>query len=51
MEGREVGFAKGFEVGQEMGFYAGCHAVWARCVAEDPECFTCLLYTSPSPRD
>ena len=40
MEGREVGFAKGFEVGQERGFYAGCHAVWARCVAEDPECFT-----------
>ena len=34
-----MGFAKGFEVGQEMGFYAGCHAVWTRCVRSDPDCF------------
>jgi hypothetical protein len=39
VEGRQVGFAKGFEVGQEMGFYAGCHAVWTKCVTCDPDCF------------
>ena len=38
--GWEVGFAKGFEIGQEIGFYSGCHAVWSRCVKEDPECFS-----------
>jgi|TARA_B110000977_G_scaffold200925_1_gene293208 hypothetical protein len=40
VEGRQTGFAKGFEIGQEMGFYAGCHAVWVRCVETDPECFS-----------
>ena len=40
IDGREVGFAKGFEIGQEIGFYSGCHAVWSRCVKEDPECFS-----------
>ena len=34
-----MGFAKGFEVGQEMGFYAGCHAVWTRCLKSDPDVF------------
>lgn len=23
-----------------MGFYAGCHAVWATCIISDPECFS-----------
>ena len=40
IDGREVGFAKGFEIGQEIGFYSGCHAVWSRCVGEDPGCFS-----------
>mgnify|MGYP006092561599 CR=1 FL=1 len=40
VEGRQVGFAKGFEMGQEMGFYAGCHSVWVRCIEEEPGCFS-----------
>ena len=31
-----MGFAKGLA---RMGFYAGCHAVWTRCVRSDPDRF------------
>ena len=34
-----MGFAKGFEVGQEMGFYSGCHSVWRVCLEKDEACF------------
>ena len=30
-EGREIGFRRGFELAEEVGYYAGCAAVWRTC--------------------
>ena len=38
-EGCELGFSKGFEIGAEVGYYSGCHAVWAKCLDENPAGF------------
>ena len=34
-EGREMGFRKGFELAEEVGYYAGCAAVWRTCATRD----------------
>ena len=35
----------------DQGDYENAIALLERCIEDDPEELTCLLYTSPSPRD
>ncbi|KXZ41800.1 hypothetical protein GPECTOR_279g735 [Gonium pectorale] len=35
-EGRELGVQKGYEIGQEVGFYAGCVRTWRQLQVRDP---------------
>ncbi|XP_039019866.1 protein LTO1 homolog [Hibiscus syriacus] len=39
-EGREVGLKRGFETGEELGFYKGCVDVWNSAIQVDPTQFS-----------
>ncbi|GIL81817.1 hypothetical protein Vretimale_1416 [Volvox reticuliferus] len=39
-EGRELGVQKGYEIGQEVGFYAGCIRTWRALQAKEPDLVT-----------
>lgn len=40
IEGRVLGCEKGFEISNEVGFYAGCVALWTKLVVANPESFS-----------
>ncbi len=39
-EGKALGVRKGFEIGQEVGYYSGCTQVWRQLQRRHPEAFS-----------